>query len=319
MRFLDEYRLDQQRRGLSRRTIDDSWNILSRFRAYRGHCLRGATKDEVEEWLDSCRLTPESRYVYISRLHGFYAWLRRERYSDEDPTERIVRPRLARRLPRPISDEDLSLAMAAADRRMRAWLSLAAYEGFRCKEISLLQRRDILDAHDPPLITVEEGKGGHPAVLPLNPLTHAALQLYGLPRSGYVFVSQFGRPYSPTSVSNYISDYLHSIGVEATAHRARHWFGTAVWAATKDLRVTQEMLRHANPQTSSIYTRFDNELATAAVQGLQVGEPKTQPATDLTAEIWGRTGFPFLPRIIEVVDRAAAPLASGLLTIGVLA
>jgi site-specific recombinase XerD len=266
-----DYSRDQQRRGLSPATITRRRLILRAFYLFHDECLTTATTESVETWLDALRLSPRSRCTYLSALHGFYDFLRRTGVEVEDPTRDILRPRVPRLVPRPISDADLDVALTEADFRMRAWLTLAAFEGFRCKEIALLQRSAVMDDHDPPLISVDNGKGGHQAILPLNPLTHLALLTYGLPRHGYVFTMESGRPYKPGTISSYISRYLHGLGIDATAHRARHWFGTAVWAATKDLRVTQEMLRHSDPQTTAGYTAFDAVMASAAVMGLGVG------------------------------------------------
>ena len=266
-----QYGRDQERRGLSPGTIERRRRVLRSFRLYRDACVVSATPDEVEAWLDSCRLTARSRYVYLSTLHGFYQWARRHELSDgNDPTEAILRPRLSRLIPRPMQDADLTTAISQADDRMRCWLTLAAFEGFRCKEIAELERQHVLEDRDPPLIAVAHGKGGHQAVLPLNPSTHLALRLYGMPRSGPVFTKGDGRPFLPGTVSTYMARYLHGLGIEATAHRARHWFGTRLWADTKDLRLVQEMMRHASPTTTAGYTAYDQSLAGAAVRALRV-------------------------------------------------
>lgn len=259
------FRRDQIRRGLGARTIKERDLVLDALEGWADRPLVELDREQIQEWLDSRPLSPRSRSVYLSAIHCFYAWCVDEELIQSDPTVRIRRPILPRTVPRPISDDDLRHAIAMAGPRIRAWLCLAAYEGFRCKEIASLRREDVFDRHHPPVIRVWNGKGGHQAILPLNPATLSALRLADMPSRGFLFLGRHGRPLSPATVSSLGNRYLHTIGVKATMHQARHWFGTAVWAETKDMRVTQEMMRHSHPGTTAGYTAFDQQLAQDAV------------------------------------------------------
>lgn len=263
---------DQRRRGLSETTIDRRRRVLRSLAAFiEPRDPLTVTHDEIQRWLDSLNLrSKRSRYMYLSTVASWCRFCVLEGLRVDDPTLHIQRPRLPRSRPRPVKDADLEMAIRIADPRMKAWLLLAAYEGFRCKEIATLQREDVLDDRDPPLLLVMEGKGDNQGVVPLHPDVEHALRVHGLPRTGHVFTMDDGRPYRPGTVSVYVSRYLHGLGIECSAHQLRHWFGTAVWSATKDLRVTQELLRHADPKTTAIYSQYDNELATKAVRSLGV-------------------------------------------------
>lgn len=265
------FRRDQIRRGLGSRTIQERDKVLdSLTRWSNGVPILALSRERIEDWLDERPLSPRSRTVYLSAVHCFYAWCVDEGHLTADPTVRIRRPRLSRMVPRPIADDDLRHAIRGATPRMRAWLSLAAYEGFRCKEIAGLRREDVFQRHSPPIIRVWNGKGGHQAILPLNPDTASALNVAGCPAKGFLFVDKTGRPINPATVSALGNRYLHKMGIEATMHQLRHWFGTAVWAATKDLRVTQEMLRHSSPATTAGYAAFDSDLATRAISHIHL-------------------------------------------------
>lgn len=257
---------DQQRRNLSPGTIARRQRVLLAFEGFLEVRPEDATRSQIETWLDTCSLTGRSRHVYLSTLHCFYEFCQREGIRGDDPTRRLPRPRVARLLPRPITDDDLALAIRSARPTMRAWLSLAAFEGFRCLEIAGLRWEDV----DPPRIFIHHGKGGHQAVLPLNPQVTSALHLSGLPSHGFVFTMRNGAPYLPGTISSYIARYLMSLGINATAHQLRHWYGSKVWAATKDMRVTQELMRHQDIKTTAIYAAWDRDLAVEAVTGLRV-------------------------------------------------
>lgn len=267
------YRQDQQRRNLREGTIERQARTLYQFAAWlQPRTLLQAGETEITEWLDSRGLSARSRYTYLAILHAFYKWAVRTGHMERNPVEEIQRPRLPRLLPRPIRDEDLALALDQADDRMRAWLSLAAYQGFRCFEIANVRREHIRERDDPPKILVENGKGGHQGVLPLAAETESALLRYGL-RSGYLFTREDGRPYLPGTISTYGARYLHSLGIEATMHQLRHWFLSRVYDDTKDIRLTQEMARHADVSTTSIYVEFDHTAAAKVIRGIKVRRP----------------------------------------------
>lgn len=277
MTVLGDFARDQTRRGLRPATIATRRRILWSLERSVDCPLVSVTADQIETWLDSLKLGIRSRYTYLSTVAAFFEYALRRGLRTDDPTREIVRPRLPRLVPRPATPEDVDYAIGNADPRMACWLCLATFQGFRCMEIAFLRREDVQEHRDPPLIVVADGKGGRQDVLTLNEQVELALRLYGLPRSGYVFTQRNGSPYTPGSVSRYIGKYLRSVGVEATAHRLRHLFGTTVWQQTKDLRLTQETMRHADPRTTAGYTAFDRQEASRVVRSLRL--PRSQQKT----------------------------------------
>ena len=59
-------------------------------------------------------------------------------------------------------------------------------------------------------------------------------------------------------------------GIDATAHQLRHYFATEVYASSKDIRVTQELLGHSSPSTTANYVAFSHVDAAAAVASLSL-------------------------------------------------
>ncbi len=267
---LSAFSADQQRRGLRPKTITTRRRILRSLEGWVPGPIEKATGDQIEAWLDSLRLSPRSRYTYLSAVASFFDFALRRGLAKEDPTRDILRPRLQRLVPRPAAAEDIAYAIASANPMMAAWLTLATFQGLRCFEIGQLRREDVLDNQEPPLIVIREGKGGRQDVLTLNQQVELALRNYGMPRSGYFFLNRDGHPFKPATVSRYISGYLRSLGIDATAHRLRHLFVTTVWAETHDLRVTQETARHADPKTTAGYAAFDQEVASRVVRSLHL-------------------------------------------------
>ena len=264
--LLAEFARDQKRRGLSRRTIDVRDRTLRLFLADVDP-MTAATYD-IEEWLDSRRLGPSSRGSYLSTLCMFFDFLVHIRRRADNPVAEIRRPKVGRRLPHPISRGDLAVALAHAEPRMRCWLTLGAFQGLRCIEMAQLRREDVQETASPPIIVVREGKGGKDRVLPLNADVELALRSYGM-RHGYLFQID-GQPIEPGTVSSYIWRYLHGLGIEASAHSLRHFFGSSLYHATKDIRLVQEMMGHASPQTTAVYVAFDPREAFHAVRTLGI-------------------------------------------------
>jgi integrase len=166
-------------------------------------------------------------------------------------------------------------ALDHASRRVRPWLVLAAWAGLRACEISGLRRENVLDSAVPPVLLVarDATKGSRERLLPLSPFLLAELQLAGMPSSGYVFRRHDGHPgpNRPWRISQLCNQCLHECGVQATLHQLRHRYGTQLYQSSgHDLRLTQDMLGHASPATTSVYAAWDRAGATAAVDALPV-------------------------------------------------
>lgn len=271
---LAQFAQDQVRRGLRPATITTRRRILWSLERWLDGPLEHVTADQIEAWLDSRRLSSRSRYTYLSAVASFFEFAIRRGAVEKDPTKEIGRPRLPRLVPRPAAPEDVTYAIEQAEPMMAAWLSLATFQGLRCMEISKLRREDVQEHREPPLLVVSDGKGGRQDVMTLNAQVELALRDFGMPRHGFLFLTRDGTPYKPASVSRYIGKYLRGLGINATAHQLRHLFGTTMWQRTKDLRVTQETMRHADPRTTAGYTAYDRQEASRVVRGLRLGDER---------------------------------------------
>ena len=271
------HHIDQERRGLMPNSIYKRDRYMRVFADFlEPGSLLGASREDIEVFLDSRHIGSRTRYAWLSHLHGFYEWSIREEVGELDPTVRIVRPKMRRALPRPAATEELRVALQAAEPRNRCWLLLAGYQGLRCQEIAGLRREDVLDTEG--LLRIAKAKGGHERMLPLHPVVLSALQELPMPRVGWVFIRPRGGPFKPVDVSHDFNAFLRRAGVGATAHQLRHWFGSTLYAQSHDIRLTQEMLGHASPATTAIYTAFDRRAAGEAVRAMTFAEPEPDEA-----------------------------------------
>lgn len=262
------FALDQRRRGLSPETIRVRAVVLGAFEIALGRSLLTATKDDVNEWLDSLDLCARSRGKYLSHLRNFYAFAVGEELTEVDPTANIRRPKAPRLLPRPIETDALAFILGGASPKFGAMLALAAFAGLRVKEIAGQLAEDVLLDHDPPMLVVSTTKGDQPRVLPLAEAVEKALDRCGVPASGHLFLTEMGKPYRPGSISKLLAEYIRGQGVEATTHKLRHWFATETYRRSRDLRMVQELLGHASVLTTQGYVQWNPDEAVGVVRSL---------------------------------------------------
>lgn len=261
--FLDDCRL----KNLQPTTVDQKRRCLARLERAWGEPL-GLTTVEIRAFL--ARLDQaESRATELAHLRTFYKWAVLNGYRSDDPTLPIPRPKVPRRLPRPIPEEDLRMAIDTAPERIRLMLLLAAYAGLRAKEIAELRGESIWWQYDPPVLVVEEQKGGDMGAVPLAPIL--VEELAGAARSGWVFPRRDGTPgpNKPWMVSRLCNDHLHSLGITHTLHTLRHRFGTQALRMSKgNLRITQELMRHRTPVSTALYTWINPAESAEVVRAL---------------------------------------------------
>lgn len=241
-------------RNLRPATVIQRRNALRRLERAVATDPLACETDQILKWL-SRDITPQTAAAEMSHLKGFYKWAVREGLRIDNPMDRIDRPRLPRNLPRPIPEADLGVAFEMAPDRVRPMLYLAAYAGLRACEIAALRAEEIHWDHDPPILIVREGKGGGDSVVPLAPVLEPILR--ALPTHGYLFPRRDGKPgqLPAWNVSHMANGFLHGIGIDHTLHSLRHRFGTQAYRASgRDLRQTQELLRHRSPVSTAMYT-----------------------------------------------------------------
>lgn len=262
--FIDWCRI----RNLRATTLESRRNTLRRVQGALGVPLEEATADQLRGWYEALydRIQPEGCATALTHLRQFYRWLQLEGLRDDDPTVRLIRPRLARRLPRPIPDADLAVALADPPERVEPWLYLGCLAGLRAAEIAGLSRADLIEDAPNPTLFVRDGKGGKQRILPLHPTLAEKLRPWH--RSGYLFRKQDGGVIPPHGVSHAVNAHLHGLGIASTLHCLRHWFGTKVYERTGDLRLTQELMGHSSPNTTAGYAAWNRARAHDAVFGL---------------------------------------------------
>lgn len=238
--------------GLSGRTVAE------RVRAVQlvvGADPAGFTVDDLEAFFVARPgLSASSRATYLSHVRAFCRWAVLRGLREDDPTVLVGRPPVRRGLPRAVTTEQVGLLLAAARRRrMRAMVSLAAFQGLRASEVAAVAGEDF-DLVAGRLRVV--GKGGLVADLVLHPRVWL-LASEEMPREGWWF-PRYDRPGEHVlgnSVSNSVSKFMAAQGVPGTCHSLRHWHATELVARGVNVAVVKELMRHSSLATTGLYVR----------------------------------------------------------------
>ena len=214
----------------------------------------------------------------LSVLRRFFGWMLDEGYLKINPVPRRLPMKKDRILPRFLNKEEISrMIVATTEVSGKSWISLrdaALLElmygaGLRVSEVSSS------DLSGLDLVTNQikvEGKGskerislfGLPAARALKLyLENARLCLLNEKNTDSLFVSRDGNRLSVRSIQDRVVKYarVSGLGQRVHAHTLRHSFATHMIDGGADLRVVQELLGHATPETTQIYTHVTGSQA----------------------------------------------------------
>ena len=191
----------------------------------------------------------------------FFSMLFELEHRADDPARRLPSIRSPRAVPRPCPDHVIEEAYAAVpDARTRLAIRVAVETGMRRGEIASLRTEHVTGEPGDYFLFVR-GKGGHDRYIPIA--DGLATVILDRP-AGFVFLRVDGRgPISPWRIARLISEALPG---QWTTHTLRHRFATRAYEFNTDLRAVQELLGHASPVTTAIYTRVPTGAMRQAAQ-----------------------------------------------------
>lgn len=109
--LLEDFAGHMQLVGYSPRTEQERLKMLQHLaRVLAPRSLAEATRRDLERFLTSRPLKPESRRAYRAHLRAFYRWCLDEGHVTEDPSAKIPAIRVPRGLPRPITTAEIGRA-----------------------------------------------------------------------------------------------------------------------------------------------------------------------------------------------------------------
>lgn len=215
-------------------------------------------------------LASRSLARHLSSLRGFFAWLADERLMSADPSEFLENPKLPKKLPNVLSEQEISALLDQPDLsnklgfRDRTMLELLYAAGLRVSELVALKPFDF----DPQVGLLRVfGKGSKERLVPIHFEAQRFLENYLQSWRGHfkpiqdvVFLNRSGKGLTRQAVWKCIQRYALMAGVtrHVSPHTFRHSFATHLLEGGADLRTVQMLLGHADISATEIYTHVQS-------------------------------------------------------------
>jgi integrase/recombinase XerC len=229
---------------------------------------------DLRAWMASERargVSARSLARALSAVKGFTAWLADREGQDATTVLATRGPKFRRKLPRPLTvDGARDMIDMVGDQARQDWIAARDIAvvtllygcGLRISEAMALTGA----AHPLPEVLRIKGKGGKERMVPVLPVTqaavarYAALCPYDLAPTEALFRGARGGPLNPRLIALVMEKSRLQLGLPATAtpHAMRHSFATHLLSAGGDLRAIQELLGHASLSTTQAYTAVDS-------------------------------------------------------------
>ena len=270
----------ETRRRFSPRTIDTYRKSLDKFLALvgEGALLESFSEMQVKSFVWDLKmrqkLSPTSICEHLAALKSFGKYLVRASILETNPTENIPMPKRPKRLVAFLGQKDLSEEKfpeienpTLPQVRARVLLELIYGSGLRISECQSLTWDRLREKER--LVRVL-GKGNKERIVPITDSLVERLGLFKAKQTeaghlvsatGFVFVSEDGKPYSIRTLRNDIQSLLRDIGWEgkASPHVLRHSFATHLLENGAEIMSVKEMLGHSSISTTQIYTHVNAE------------------------------------------------------------
>ena len=277
--YLDQLRIE---RGLSSNSISSYGRDLQKFESFllaNKRDFESLTPQDLTEFevsLKSLGLALSSINRTLSAVKGFYKYASLE-FDIANPTLEIVSAKIARKLPKALSVDEVTKLIESAKRegdpislRDFAILELLYSSGGRVSEIVGVNSSDIsISKTTDGDVTVLKlrGKGSKERLVPLGKFAIAAIEDYftrtrpalaakNSKSEPALFLNVRGKRLSRQSAWQIVLDAAVATGLEGrvSPHVFRHSYATHLLDGGADIRVVQELLGHSSVTTTQIYT-----------------------------------------------------------------
>ena len=274
---IDQFLRSLRERNSSPHTIKAYATDLEQFAEFLGE---GATWDEI----DHVRIRSFLSHLYerglsktsvarsLAALRSLYKWLAREGMVEQNPAALVSTPKLAKKLPRVPSIEEMTTILdgpmpdqAAFPERDRVIFELLYGCGIRNSELIGINLEHIYWSNEAILV---RGKGKKERFVPLSDSAAIALREYSPKRQELLsrlrrnnpalVVNSRGGRLTTRSVGRIVKAIAIARGLspDVHPHTLRHAFGTHMLEEGADLRSIQELLGHERLATTQRYTQL---------------------------------------------------------------
>ncbi|MGB2761455.1 MAG: site-specific tyrosine recombinase XerD [Maribacter stanieri] len=231
-------------------------------------------KDTVQQFIYEIAkvINPRSQARIISGLKSFFNYLIFEDYRKDNPLDLIESPKLGRKLPDTLSENEIDNLIQGIDlssaegERNRAMLETLYGCGLRVSELIGLKISDLFFEEDFIKVT---GKGDKQRFVPISPVNKKYINIYRNEirvhlniQEGFqdiLFLNRRGKQLTRAMIFTIVKKLAVTIGLKKniSPHTFRHSFATHLLENGADLRSIQQMLGHESITTTEIYMHVD--------------------------------------------------------------
>lgn len=280
--FVKEYLVHLKlERNLSLNTIASYKNDLNAFSSFLNTVgvndpseICSKTISDFFIVLNQIGLSGSSSARYFSSIKGFFLYLLKNGYIKNNPTEKVLPPKLSKKLPEVLEVNQVEIILSKPDvndklgLRDKAILEVLYACGTRVSELINLKLSDLFFSDE--VIRVF-GKGSKERLIPIGSSAIEWVTAYikksrpllmkKAKSENYVFLNSRSSKISRMGLWKIIDKYVKESGIskEVHPHTFRHSFATHLLEGGADLRAVQEMLGHADISTTQIYTHIDRD------------------------------------------------------------
>jgi len=244
--------------------------------------LNAIDRKDIRNFLAHLSSLEQSKKTIVRRLstlRSFFKYAFEQKLIPTNPTELLDTPKLDKKIPSPLTYEqvkklfDLPDTSSLLGLRDRAIMELFYSSGLRLSELVALNRSDI--DHKNCLIKLK-GKGKKERIVPITHNAETWISAYLnhterlLDTDGHlaendhnaIFLNRFGNRLSARSIDRHFESYLKQSGLagKATPHTLRHSIATHWLENGMDLKTIQTILGHSSLSTTTLYTKVSNTL-----------------------------------------------------------
>lgn len=238
---------------------------------YQSDDLSHLSYTQVRSWVVSlmdAKLSPRSVNRKISAIKSFFKWGKIYHNFGEDPTLRLVNPKIAKRLPVYVEEAqmddllDLSLFPDSFEGcRDKLLVELLYQTGIRSSELVSLRQQNV----DFSTKTIKVlGKRNKERIIPVGDEIFQTIESYLNQKSSlnthidspHLFVTSKGQSIYPKLVYRVVNSYLGTISTlqKKSPHVLRHTFATHMLNRGADLNAIKELLGHSSLAATQVYT-----------------------------------------------------------------
>ncbi len=257
MLFLKKYTLYLRGKRYSKSTIETYTSFIANFLRYVHNIpLQNITNKEVERFIETdfinknYSISTQRQFISaIKLLVKFYPHMQIDEIN-------LERPKKEKKLPNVLSKEEvMSIIRCTKNLKHKVVVALIYSSGLRISELINLEVSHI-DFKRSQLI-IKSGKGRKDRYVILAKSMYPLLQLYleSYQPQKY-FVEGANGQYSSSSVRKFLAKSCIAAKVykNVTPHTLRHSYATHLLENGTGIRYIQELLGHAKPETTMIYT-----------------------------------------------------------------